>query len=262
VAHLAVFRDGLTFLVADRCTNNLEEFDLDGNHVRTFAHLEIDPSVRDPFSADPAAIDPDFIQNFLITRDDHVYVAMERRVYHFDPNGALVRKIDHLFNWTSALCELDPPPFASQVRCEPRGLGFWKRQCLGEEPSRRSRSSDIHRPDTARPPVHPFFGNGRLPSLQARVDSRLAQFGVTACEALWPAEQRLLRARALMHFAAVLYNVEDGQLHDECTREVDGEQRSVRSIIASVESLLGVGDDDSLHEAKRLSEILNTPVAP
>jgi hypothetical protein len=97
------------------------------------------------------------------------------------------------------------------------------------------------------------MSDGRLPSLIERVDDRLAPWGVTGCEALWPERANTPRARALRSYAALLYNVEDRELGPRCVVHVDGAEQQFAEVLQRIETLLATATDDSFQEADRVA---------
>ena len=249
--HPTARRSGETFLMTEGCTNRVLEFDLEGRLIREFAHIEPDPTVLDPRPGDPNHVFEDHVKNVGVAADDSVYVVTLRRIYHYAADGTLLAKIDHLLARGEGVANMEWIPFASaSMTCDASGLGYWKRQCL---PSSRRGGPAGGR---TRPGAHPDFRDGRLPALVARVDGRLASFGVSACEALWPADPSDWHSKALMWLAAAHFNVEDGRLSAGCPIDIDGTDMKAADVLAQVEGFVASGDPAEWHEAVRLGQEL------
>jgi hypothetical protein len=262
--HLVARRSGLSFLAPELCRGIVQEFDLDGNLVRTFATVTPDPTVLCPLPSDPTRVWDDTVWQVHCTAEDHVYVAGFRRMYHHDADGNLIRQVPWLFDALAAVAEAEFVPFATAgSACSPRNIGYWKRQCLGEDQGRpmfqaRRRAGA---PGGGRlppgPPVHPSR-QGRRPvdALLAAVDARLGSLGVTACAALWPDDPSLPRARALGRYAAVLLNIEDRRLGRGCRVLVDGAETTAGAVANEIGSLLLDDGDAAVDRAARLAAML------
>lgn len=253
--HPTMRRSGLSFLMTESCTERVLEFDIDGNFLGVFAVMSNDPTVLDPLPGDPFHVFEDTVRNVCVAADDSVYVSMLRRVYHFAPDGTFLRKIDHLFERGGAIANLEWIPFDhAPMMCEAMNLGYWKRQCLPEE--RRSPRAPSRRGGVPRPRTHPDFRDGRLPDLVVRVDLRIASLGVGASEALWPTDPEDWQAKALMWFAAALFNFEDDRLDERCPIPIDGVDRKASDVLAEAEGLIRSGGDDAWRDAARLCQLL------
>ena len=116
-------------------------------------------------------------------------------------------------------------------------------------PPRRNKSAA----QAVGPGVHPAF---TLDGLQAHIDlaSRdLANFGVDACSALWPARPREWRSRALMHLAALYLDVESRRLGARCPALIDGTPTTLRETLQRIETEIARGTDAGYREAVRLA---------
>jgi hypothetical protein len=247
-----------SFVAVEGCSERILEFDYDGNLLGTFAMVGPDPEILAPTPGDPTAVFEDRPTNIFVAPNDDVYVTSWRRLYHFDPEGNLLRKVDWVFNQANAITSAEWIPFQTAgATCEPRSMGYWKRQCLGEDrgqpmlqDSRRGRSMPPG------PGVHPTFRGGGLPTLVERVDRRISTWGVTACEALWPSEPSEPRARALRKYAAVLFNFEAKRLHVRCPVTIEGTEVTAGAVLERIDELLTDDTDDSYREASRLAAAL------
>jgi hypothetical protein len=246
--HLAFRPDGRTFLVPEGCTNTIKEFDLEGRLVRVVATLEPDPSVSWP---EPT----EFVENVHVSDDGTIWAIMQRRVWHLDPSGGVLQRVDHLFTYARAACDDHWVPFASDLAgCHGASLGWWKRQCLSLEgvlvPRRgRGRPAGAELPA---PRPMPGIDAVRVLSLVTRVDGRLAPFGTTTCEALWNDAPREPRWRALSHLAVLYLNLEDQRLGRRCL--VPGTGLDVGGVLDRVEELLALHDAAADAEAARLAQ--------
>jgi hypothetical protein len=256
---ISVRPDGESFVVVEPChsANTVVEYDLEGRRLGVVAEIPPDPTIPLVLAFDDMdgdGVHENFLLDVLAMPDGSTWALTERRLYHVAPDGTLT-KIDHLFGNTHHLTAGSWVPFASETSsCDASGIGYWKRQCLGEgaPPSLPAGRGRLGSPVPG-PPLHPHFGDGRLPDLLAAVDLELERHDVTTCEALWPAEPRELRSRVLTRLAALLLDVRDKRLGRRCVVPHEEAPLDVRSALARIHELLDENTDESLSEAHRLA---------
>jgi hypothetical protein len=231
----------------DGSTSTVKELDLDGNLVRAVATLTPDPTASWP-------VPSEYLDNVHVAADGTIWAVMQRRVWHLDPSGGVLQRVDHLFNNAAAACDDRWVPFASDAAgCHGAGLGWWKRQCLSLDRSVARRGGG--RPTAGELPAPralPGIDAVRVLSLLNRVDAQLSALGVTACEALWAEAPRSPRSRALAHLAVLLLNVEDQRLGRRCG--VPGTGLDVGGVLERVLALLVLNDAASDAEAAQLAQ--------
>jgi hypothetical protein len=244
--HPTAAADGMSFYVVEPPTGRIQEFDVAGYYIRTFATVA--PDLAAVASGPGAPIDVP--SNILPLDDGSVFVTTTRRLYRYDLDGNITGRCDRIFSVARALTLARPMAFESAgITCRPWSTGFWKRQCASQGlrmPPRPSRRGGL-------PPIHPRALDTNLPATIAQADTWLAPHGLTACAALQPDIPNTWRDKALRRYAAVALNFESRRQGRRCAVTVDGMATEAGPVLDEVRALLGSSDDEDLKRAFHLT---------